>query len=253
MDSIDEFERFYTDLKTLEKKDAVLTSAQQIDRLLKPGSTYLNLNPFEVLQIDPESSLDDCKKRFKRLSVLVHPDKNPDDRERADRAFDILKKAIEAIEDPGKLAKIKDGYAEARARLAIMMSEKRRKLKKEGKSVDIPEDTPEGYSKMLWVVVTKVFADRERKRKMLEEREQNEKIRKAEEATKAAEKRKLEEEFKKNYEESRDERRVSWRNFVQKKEAKGKPFSGNGYKLPNNKMEAPQPPPSKKPNLKQKY
>lgn len=35
-------------VKAIEKKDAVLTSAQQIDRLLKPGAAYLNLNPFEV-------------------------------------------------------------------------------------------------------------------------------------------------------------------------------------------------------------
>ena len=35
-------------VKQIEKRDAVLTSAQQIDRLLKPGSKYLNLNPYEV-------------------------------------------------------------------------------------------------------------------------------------------------------------------------------------------------------------
>ena len=35
-------------MKEIEKRDAVLTSAQQIDRLLRPGSKYSNLNPFEV-------------------------------------------------------------------------------------------------------------------------------------------------------------------------------------------------------------
>ncbi len=42
------FDTFYSDLKETEKKDAVLTPQQQIDRLLRPGSTYRNLNPFEV-------------------------------------------------------------------------------------------------------------------------------------------------------------------------------------------------------------
>lgn len=53
-----------------------MTPKQQIDRLLRPGSTYFNLNPFEVLQVDPESGLDEIKKKYRRLSILVHPDKN---------------------------------------------------------------------------------------------------------------------------------------------------------------------------------
>uniref|UniRef100_A0AC35UGE4 J domain-containing protein n=1 Tax=Rhabditophanes sp. KR3021 TaxID=114890 RepID=A0AC35UGE4_9BILA len=237
MDSFDEFERFYTDLKALEKKDSVLTSVQQIERLLKPGSTYLNLNPYEVLQIDSESTVEECKKRFKRLAILLHPDKNKDDSERAEQTFDIIKKAMMKIEDPAKLARIKDIYSEARAIVAINMSEKKRKLRKEGHSEDIPEDEAEGYSKALWVQVTKTFADRERKRRMMEERAQNEKIRKADEQTKAVEKRKLDEEFKKNFEESRDERSCSWRNFSKKKERRGQPINGNGYKLPKGKIE----------------
>jgi len=66
----------------------VLTPKQQIDRLLRPGSTYLNLNPFEVLQVDPDSTIDELKTKYKRLSILVHPDKNMDDRERAQTAFE---------------------------------------------------------------------------------------------------------------------------------------------------------------------
>ena len=42
------FDRIFVQVKVIEKRDSVLTSAQQIDRLLKPGSSYLNLNPFEV-------------------------------------------------------------------------------------------------------------------------------------------------------------------------------------------------------------
>lgn len=63
-------------VKEIEKRDSVLTPKQQIDRLLRPGSTYFNLNPFEVLQVDPDASLDDIKKKYRRLSILVHPDKN---------------------------------------------------------------------------------------------------------------------------------------------------------------------------------
>jgi DnaJ family protein C protein 8 len=151
-----DFEQFYTDLKLTEQKDSILTSDQQITRLLRPGSTYLNLNPFEVLQIEPEADVEQARKKYKRLSILVHPDKNPDDRDRSQRAFDIVKKAIETIEDPDELARCREVYEEARARLAIVMSEKRRKQKKEGKSDVIEEDDPANYKKALWVTVTKV-------------------------------------------------------------------------------------------------
>ena len=54
-------------VKAIEKRDSVLTSEQQINRLLRPGSTYFNLNPFEVLQVDPETNLDEIKTKFKRV------------------------------------------------------------------------------------------------------------------------------------------------------------------------------------------
>lgn len=63
-------------MKEIEKRDSVLTPKQQLDRLLRPGSTYFNLNPFEVLQVEPEATIDEIKKKYRRLSILVHPDKN---------------------------------------------------------------------------------------------------------------------------------------------------------------------------------
>ncbi|XP_008477547.1 dnaJ homolog subfamily C member 8 [Diaphorina citri] len=82
------FSNFITEVKEIEKRDSVLTSTQQIDRLLRPGSTYRNLNPYEVLQLDPETSLEVAKKQYRKLSFLVHPDKNPDEPEKAQQAFE---------------------------------------------------------------------------------------------------------------------------------------------------------------------
>lgn len=82
-----------------------------------------------------------------------------------------------------------------------------------------------------------MFADREKKRKTLEERANEEKRRLAEEAQAASEKRKLEEEYKKNYEETRDERRGSWRDFVKKKERKLESFRGANFRPPPTKLE----------------
>uniref|UniRef100_A0A1I8AV45 J domain-containing protein n=1 Tax=Steinernema glaseri TaxID=37863 RepID=A0A1I8AV45_9BILA len=235
-----DFDQFYSDLKKTENKDAKLTSKQQLDRLLKPGSTYLNLNPFEVLQIDPETDLATARKKYKQLSLLIHPDRNAAEIERAQKAFDVIKKAMEQLEDPDELGRCRDTYTEARARLAIAMSEKRRKQKKDGRSGPIEEDTPEGYNKALWVTVTKMFADREKKRRGLEERANEEKKRLAEDQRVAAEKRKMEEEYQKTYEETRDDRRGSWRDFVSKKAkkaSKGNTFAGAGFRPPKSKLE----------------
>ena len=38
----------YLKVKEIEKRDSVLTGPQQIERLTRPGSTYFNLNPYEV-------------------------------------------------------------------------------------------------------------------------------------------------------------------------------------------------------------
>lgn len=68
-------------VKQIEKRDAVLTSDQQINRLLRPGSTYFNLNPFEVLQLEPDVTVQEIKKKYRSLSILCHPDKNQDNKE----------------------------------------------------------------------------------------------------------------------------------------------------------------------------
>ena len=91
--STQRFDAFYADLKNTEKKDAVLTPTQQIDRLLRPGSTYRNLNPYEVLGVNADDAMDVVKKKFRRLSILVHPDKNQSQVEKAQIAFDALKRA----------------------------------------------------------------------------------------------------------------------------------------------------------------
>ena len=41
----------------------------------------------------------DIKKAFRKISLLIHPDRNPDDKDRAQKAFDALKKAEETLKD----------------------------------------------------------------------------------------------------------------------------------------------------------
>ena len=68
----------FSEIREVEKRDSVLTKEQQIKRLTKPGSKYGNLNPYAVLMISYDVDLDAARKQFRKLSILTHPDKNPD-------------------------------------------------------------------------------------------------------------------------------------------------------------------------------
>ena len=94
------------------------TSKEQIDRLLRPGSTYFNLNPFDVLQLDPYAPLDDIKRRYKKMSIYVHPDKNPNDKERAQVAFEAVNRAYKMLEDDKERKKCLEVVDEAREQVA---------------------------------------------------------------------------------------------------------------------------------------
>ncbi|XP_026322165.1 dnaJ homolog subfamily C member 8 [Hyposmocoma kahamanoa] len=120
------FDEFYTEVKEIEKRDSVLTPKQQIDRLLRPGSTYFNLNPFEVLQLEPECTLEEIKKKYRRLSILVHPDKNMEDLERAQQAFEIVNRAFKTLENDDTRKKCLDIYQEAKERTEHMESRQNR-------------------------------------------------------------------------------------------------------------------------------
>merc|ERR1711868_158929 len=187
------FDEFYKEVKEVEKRDECLTPVAQIERLTKPGHTYRNLNPFEVLQVDPDQSLEEVKKKFRRMSILVHPDKNQGDAERAQIAFDAVKRAWNLLETKETRKACLEVVDEAKGRTNINMEEKRRKLRKEGKPAIIEEDNP-----ILFKKEDKISADAEKKReKELEDEEKKEKIK----------------EFEKTWEESRQGRVDSWLSF----------------------------------------
>ncbi|XP_072036005.1 uncharacterized protein [Amphiura filiformis] len=134
------FSQFMTEVKEIEKRDSVLTPQQQIDRLLRPGSTYFNLNPFEVLQVDPDTPMEQIKKLYRKLSILVHPDKNPDNRDRAQQAFEILSKAMKTLNDDKERQAALEMIKEAKEKTDYELNEARKQLKREGKSTELEED-----------------------------------------------------------------------------------------------------------------
>jgi DnaJ-class molecular chaperone len=104
------------------------------------GSKYFNLNPYEVLQLETTATVAEIKTKYKRLSFIVHPDKNIDDKERAQTAFEIVNKAYKELEHDVTRNKCLEKYEEAEQKLNIMLAAKRKQLKKDGKSDILKED-----------------------------------------------------------------------------------------------------------------
>ncbi|KAG9281283.1 hypothetical protein AMEX_G4074 [Astyanax mexicanus] len=231
------FQTFYTEVKQIEKRDSVLTSKQQIDRLLRPGSSYFNLNPFEVLQIDPEATDEELKKRFRQLSILVHPDKNQDDPDRAQQAFEAVDKAYKLLLDGDQKKRAVDVIHAGKEYVEHMMSQKKKQLKKDGKSTDIEEDDPEMFRQAVYKQTMKLFAELEIKRKEREAKEMHERKRQREEEIETQERAKREREWQKNFEETRDGRVDSWRTFQAKGKTKKEKKNRTFLKPPKVKME----------------
>jgi len=249
------FDSFYQELKEVEKRDQNLTPAAQIERLTKPGHTYRNLNPFEVLQVDPDTSVDEAKKKFRRMSILVHPDKNQSQLEKAQIAFDAVKRAWNLLEDKETRKACLEVVEEARGRTRINMEEKKRKLRKEGKPQIVEEDNPVLFKKAVGILTMKLFADLERKRQSNEDKISEDAKKKREREIEDEDRKEKIKEFEKNWEESRQGRVDSWLTFKniipepqpqgggkavkkEKKEKKAKnKFSPIGFRPPKPKPE----------------
>lgn len=74
------------------------------------------------MQVEPETPLEEVKKKYRRYSILVHPDKNQDDAERAQQAFEIINKAWKTLENEDSRKKCLDIVEEAKGRTDLMVS-----------------------------------------------------------------------------------------------------------------------------------
>jgi len=195
------------------------TKETLIAHLLRPGYKYLNLNPYAVLQVPFNATDDDIKKAYRNMSRFVHPDKNKDDLERAQQAFEAVNTAHKMLTDEEVGPRCKQVIEEAKRRL----NEQREMGRIKEALTDV----------VIMNEASKVFAEIEKKRVQLEERDAQEKKRKREQELVADEKRKKDKEYQENWEQNRDTRVNSWRNFAQKGKKVG---TGGGVKPPKLKQ-----------------
>ena len=187
-------------------KSVLGTAESQMERLLKQNFEWRNLNPFFVLQLPVEASDDDINRRYKALSLMLHPDKNGGS-ERAQQAYDQVKKAKNILKDPDRAK-----HARALAEEGMKAGELVWKASgKRGQLSDMQEKE-----------AMRIFAQVERKRRDVEERERKYEQRERQQEDDALEKERKSRQFDKKWRETdRVDKRVgNWRDFATKKKQK---------------------------------
>ncbi|GMN46904.1 hypothetical protein TIFTF001_016084 [Ficus carica] len=184
------------------------------------------LNPFEYLNISFDASPEEVKKQYRKLSLLVHPDKckHP----QAKEAFGALAKAQQLLLDEQErdyiLSQVNAAKDELRAkrkkRLKKDTASKIKSLVEEGKYEQQYEQSEE-FKQELKLKVREILTEQEWRRRKMQMRisEEEGRLKKDEEETKEMWKRKREHE--EQWEGTREQRVSSWRDFM-KSGKKGK-------------------------------
>ncbi|PFH52928.1 hypothetical protein AMATHDRAFT_138681 [Amanita thiersii Skay4041] len=190
--------------KLLNREASAFQREVEVERILKA----FKLNPYDVLDIGEIASPEDIKKKYKQISLFIHPDKCP--HARAPEAFDLLKKAESELSDKAKREEL-DAVIN-QARILVL------------KSLQLPTSTPDGDPKLknldlpfkarLRTQSKELLIEEElRRRKAIKMNLANEGLEaKKKDEELAAKKRKAEDD--KLWEENREQRVDSWRSFA---------------------------------------
>lgn len=173
------------------------SSEEQINRLLAPNHEWKNLNPYAVLAVPHDVPAELLSRRYKALSLLLHPDKCPDPRTKD--AFEYVRRAMQSLSDEAKAnhtkALIEQGLKQGRK--------------------DYTGTDPKELQRVQDKAVMKIFAEIERSRREVEKRKRNQEKRERDQEDAEVAKVKAEMKFNKNWkQEDRVEKRIgNWRDF----------------------------------------
>jgi DnaJ family protein C protein 8 len=210
------------------------TTQEQIDRLIQPRFEWRNLNPFFVLQLPAATATeDDVSRRYKALSLLLHPDKNQaklsteEEKDRCQLAYDQVQKAKIILADEDRKR-----YIQSLVEEGMKLGENKwKKEKKQQQQQHNTKNTIDNGDKSSDVVsldviqereVMRIFAQVEIKRKDVEDRERKFAQRERQQEDDQSKKERNERKFDKKWrnEERVDKRVGNWRDFETNKKKK---------------------------------
>lgn len=204
-----------TNIKTnkMKKLEEKLSSPDEIVERL---TTMEVVSAFQVLMISPEATENEITKQYRKLSVLIHPDKCK--LEKAAEAFRILAKAYADTKDPAYQDKYRDVVAEARANVKKRIEKENKDREKRGED---PVDTQgnafdQEVLKECERMTTETQEVAESKNAVLEAN-----LKRMEEMQKEAKQKRREEAIeKRNWDKQRDKRVAGWQVFMNNVESK---------------------------------
>jgi DnaJ homolog subfamily C member 8 len=200
-------------------KTSLGTAADQVHRLIPNLTTYklYNLNPFHVLDLPHNCDEKEISRRYKALSLLLHPDKNPG-LDHAQLAFDQVLAAKELLDDPDKASHIRELVEQG------MKQGKRDYHQATGNGGKTSHGIggTKSLAEFQRKAVHKLFADLEIKRREVEQRERAYQQREQQQEDDVVNKERNERKFDKKWkqEERVDNRVGSWRTFQKTKKKK---------------------------------
>jgi len=189
-----------------------------------PHAKWLNLNPYEVLQLPHNATIEDINTRYRRLSALVHPDKNAAD-EQARDAFEAVKAAAEAL---GDVSRRKVYGAIMSSAIKLARRARREAVKAAGPS---GEATVDPLAEFVSRESRKAFAEREQRKRSYEARMKAEAKREVEEELRAEEEAAAERAADAEWAKGRDRRAEAWAAYKEseaKRRKIGEGGSGSG-------------------------
>jgi DnaJ homolog subfamily C member 8 len=188
------------------------TAADQVARLLAERHEWRNLNPYYVLDLPHTASTENVSRRYKALSLLLHPDKNRNCAdvpvEKVQEAYDHVQKAKVILDDEDK-ARHAQQLIQAGMKQGKDEWEKKRSP---SESLDILQAK----------AVQRIFAEVEMKRRQVEERERKYEQREQQQEEEELQKERKSRDFDKQWtQETRVDKRIgNWRDFQKKKHGK---------------------------------
>lgn len=190
--------------KVLNREARAFERQNEVERILKA----FKLNPYDLLDLDQSATPEDIKRKYRQLSLFIHPDKAQ--HARAPEAFDLLKKAESELSDKDKREELDAVIKQARTlvikalNLPTSISDSDPRL----------QDIQPPFKVRLRLQSKELLIEEEvRRRKAVKMNLTNEGLeaRKKDEEV-ASRKRKAEED--KTWEENREQRVGSWRSFA---------------------------------------